>query len=59
MYKYHSLKFMADRMCDDENIKKRKNKTERKRDKRKKILTLNKTILLLSTDRSQSDHDRV
>lgn len=48
MYKYHSLRFMADKMCDDENVKKEKKD-------RKKTLPINKTMLV-STDRSKNDH---
>lgn len=45
MYKYS--RFMADRMCEDENVKKRKKKNyrerhkEKGREKRKKTLPLN------------------
>lgn len=48
MYKYS--RFMADRMCEDENVKKRKKKNyrerykEKGREKRKKTLPLNKPI---------------
>lgn len=41
MYKYYSLRFMADRMCDDENVKREK------KDRRKENFTLNKNYAII------------
>jgi len=37
MYKYSS-RFMADRMCEDENVKEKKKKRSRKKEKKKRKL---------------------